>query len=147
MWQEIVTRRQWKLRSVLRADVRMKSNSVRLRSGYRKQSLTLDGSPCRDLMLPLFPLFLFLEDVLWSLISLTRWVYYNGMDNTEWKPNMQDMQELILFKVKIINYDCFKKKEKCCWPVYRCRSETYCWSRKTKQISGTFFFWPVEIWN
>jgi hypothetical protein len=40
------------------------NHSVRLRSGCSKQSLSLDRSRCRDLMLPLFPLFLFLEDVL-----------------------------------------------------------------------------------
>ncbi len=34
-------------------------------------SLSLDGPRCRGLMLHLFPLFLFLEDVLGSLISLS----------------------------------------------------------------------------
>jgi hypothetical protein len=39
------------------------THSVRLRSG-RKQSLSLDGPRYRDWMLPLFPLFVFLQDVL-----------------------------------------------------------------------------------
>jgi hypothetical protein len=52
-----------------RADSRRKSShSARLRSGCRKQSLSLDGPRCRDLMLPLFPLFPFLG-LLRSLIS------------------------------------------------------------------------------
>ena len=48
------------LRSV-RADARRKS-SVRLRSGYRRQSLSLDEPLCRDFMLPqfLFPLYVLL---------------------------------------------------------------------------------------
>jgi hypothetical protein len=69
-----VTRRQWKLRGV-HADARRKSYSVSFRSVSRKQSLNLDGPRCRDLMLPLFPLFLFLEDVLWSLISLSTVIF------------------------------------------------------------------------
>jgi hypothetical protein len=41
------------------------SHSVVLRSGYRKQCLSLVGLVVvSDLMLPLFPLFLFLEDIL-----------------------------------------------------------------------------------
>jgi hypothetical protein len=47
------------------------THSVSLRSENKKQSLSLDGPRCRDLMLPLFFPFLFLEDVLWSLISLS----------------------------------------------------------------------------
>ncbi len=40
------------------------NHSVRLRSGYRKQSLSLDEPLCRDFMLPQFPL---------SLSHLTSW--------------------------------------------------------------------------
>jgi hypothetical protein len=47
-----------------RLRVQEETHSVRLGSGCRKQSLSLDGPRCRDLMLRLFPLFLFLEDVL-----------------------------------------------------------------------------------
>jgi hypothetical protein len=35
-----------------------------------------------------------------------RWVYYNGMDNPEWKSNMQDVQEVACPKKKKKSVDC-----------------------------------------
>ncbi len=100
-----VTRKLWKLRSVS-TDASRKSHSFSLRSGCRKQSLSLDGSRCRDLMLSLFPYSYFSRMYcnLWY-----RWVYYNGTDNAEWKPTIKDVQEGAHPK----------KKEECCWRVWK----------------------------
>ena len=67
-----------KNRSCARQGAGRVTHSARLRSVCKKQSLGLDEPRCRDFMFPLFPLFLFLEDVLGSLISLSI-LQWNGL--------------------------------------------------------------------
>ena len=62
---------------------------------------------------PCYPCSYFCD--LWS-----RWVYYNGMDKTEWNPNMQE--------------GAYPKKKKRCvadqFTVVKHKSETYYWAQK-----------------
>ena len=58
-----------------------------------------------------------------------RWVYQNGMDNAEWKPNIRNMQEGAYPKNK-------RKSVDGQFAAVKYRSETYCWTQKlskTKQ--------------
>ena len=70
---------------------------------------------------PVLPLFLFLEDVLSDFWY--RWVYYNGMDNAEWKLNMEDMQEGTHPQKE-------KKSVAGQFTGVKYRSETYWWTQK-----------------
>ena len=118
------------------------SHSVRLRSGCRKQSLSLDGPPCRDLMLPPVPPVPISRGgrtVIFDIVEYVR-VYYNGMDNAEWKPNMQDMQESAYPKKK-------KKSVAGQFAAVKYKSETYWWTQKLSREDygvhkwlGIFFF-------
>jgi hypothetical protein len=56
-----------------------------------RKNQILDGSRCRDLMLPLFPLFLFLEDVIiFDIVEyiIMQWTIPNVRVGN---PSMQDM--------------------------------------------------------
>ena len=67
------------------------------------------------------------------------------MDNAEWKPNMQDMQEGAYPKKK-------KKSVAGQFAAVKYRSETYCWTQKLNRedygVTSTFFFlagWDLKL--
>ena len=113
-----MTRRQWKLRSV-HSDARRKSHSF-CKAQIRQNRVWVSmGLVVVIWCYPCSPCSYFSKTYcdLWY-----RWVYYNGIHNAEWKPNMQDMQEGVYPKKK-------KKSVDGKFAGVKYRPETYWWTQ------------------
>ena len=90
-------------------------SSVSLKSGCRKKSLSLDGPCCRDVILPLFLMFLFLRDVRTVIFDIVEYMIM------EWTmPN----------ESRVCNPKAKKKSVADQFAAVKYRSETYGWTQK-----------------